>query len=53
LIAFPDIDAEKFPMLEKVNLHKSKVDLDRLPEKYIFNNIEHLKEHYFERFSKK
>lgn len=53
LIAFPDIDAEKFPMLEKVNLHKPKVDLDRLSEKYIFNNIEDLKEHYFERFSKK
>lgn len=50
IIAFPDTNADKLPMRDKVNLRKPKVDLDRLPRQYIFENIEDLKEHYFKRF---
>lgn len=50
IIAFPDTDADKLPMRDKVYLHKPKVDLDRLPQQYVFKNINDLKEHYFKRF---
>lgn len=50
IIAFPDNDADKLPMRDKVYLHKPKVDLDRLPQQYVFKNINDLKEHYFKRF---
>lgn len=50
LIAFPDTDSDRLPMLGKVHLKKPKVDLEHLPSRYVFKNIEDLKEHYFERF---
>jgi hypothetical protein len=51
IYAFPDFLAETLPILDKTRLHKTKVDLKRMPSKFVFRDIEDLKAN-FERMSK-
>ncbi len=50
LVAFPDEQAASFLQLKKPHLHLPKVDLDEIPSKYSFENIDDLKTNYFKRF---
>jgi len=52
IIAFPSNHSANFPLIEKVRLHKQKVDLNKVPELYIFNDLDDLFKNYFERFPK-
>jgi hypothetical protein len=45
IVAIQERDAKGLPLLLS-RFGMEKIDLERLPEKYIFNNIEDLKENY-------
>ena len=46
IIAFNDLDSKQLPMLTKTNLGISKVDLNKMNKKYIFNNLIELFDDY-------
>jgi hypothetical protein len=39
VIGFPDTVASSFATLEKTRLHRSKIDLDQIPEHYVFATL--------------
>ena len=41
--AFPDTAAHTLPMLEKTRLHRPKVDVGKMPAKFVFRDLEELK----------
>jgi hypothetical protein len=46
IVAFIDKDSVSFPYLDNPKLHKAKIDLTKLDDKYKFKSIEALKEKY-------
>ena len=42
VIAFPEACADKLPLLKKTRLHLPKVDLEKLPNKYVFHDLDDL-----------
>lgn len=41
--AFPDTAAHTLPMLEKTRLHRPKVDVDKMPAKFVFHDLDELR----------
>lgn len=46
IIAYPEMRYKELPLIEKTALHWPKVDLEAVPENYVFVSIEDLKKNY-------
>ena len=46
IVCFLNVRADELPMVKKIYLHKPKVDLKKLPEKFLFKDINDLKRNY-------
>jgi hypothetical protein len=46
VVAFPKNRSKELPMIEKSRSNLPKVDLERLPSKYIYRDLDELKSHY-------
>lgn len=53
IIAFPDADYAKFPLMKSPRMAKEKVDASKLADKYRFGSVEELLSEFSKRFSEK
>jgi len=42
IIAFPDVAGASLPLLERLHLHLPKVDLSRVPARFVFGSLSEL-----------
>jgi hypothetical protein len=42
IIAFPDVAGTSLPLLERPHLHRPKVDLSRVPARFVFRSLSKL-----------
>jgi hypothetical protein len=42
IIAFPDVAGTSLPLLERPHLHRPKVDLSRVPARFVFRSLSEL-----------
>lgn len=46
IVCFPNARAEELPMVENPRQKKQKADLDRIDRKFVFRDLEDLKNNY-------